>query len=299
MASSAGLRRQNSARDKSKPIPELSGPALRKSTSHLVVCGATEHKKDHWLFGDFLGFVDTLKKANPPIHGDFINCFLLGVYFNYSNEQDIKFGRRKEIGGADWESGDEIAIYTRWQYDHRESWWTQVDQPSWPSAKPNILKWIDGKVQDAKPGDIVTIILIGHGNQHGIHIGGVPLSAPELATTCANFAADVQVNIVIKTCSSGAFAKAFRISGQRNLYVHTSSKDAHESSFSDRRSITSRVRNSLFGASFVETLGLMRDEELWALNKQKQNLKENLSGPLVPESKRSLPQVFSDSPGRE
>jgi hypothetical protein len=118
-----------------------------------------------------------------------------------------------------------------------------------------------------------------------------------LASACANFAADVQVNIIIKACSSGAFAKAFRVSGQRNLYVHTSSKDAKEKSFSDRRSISGHVRNSLFGSSFVETLGLVRDEEeLWAINKQKQKLETDLSGPLVPSSKQSHPQVFSDSP---
>jgi hypothetical protein len=297
MASSAGLRRQNSARDKSKAVPDLSGPALKNNTSHLVVCGAIEHKTDFWLFGDFLGFVDALKKANPPVHGDFVNCFPLGVYFDSSGKQDIKFGRRKEAEGAGWDSGDEIAIYTKWQHDHRETWWTQVNQPSWPSVKPNILNWIDNKVHNAQQGDIVTIILIGHGNKNGISIGDIPLSASELATACANFAPDVQVNIIIKACSSGAFAKAFRISGQRNRYVHTSSKDKDERSYSDRRSITGRIRNSLFGLSFVETLGLMRDEEeLWTLKKQKLKLEEDLSGPLVPVAKRSHPQVFSDSP---
>jgi hypothetical protein len=62
-----------------------------------------------------------LKKANPPIHGDFINCFPLGTYLESSGEQNIKFGRRKEIGGSNWESGDEIVLYTRWQHDHGEA----------------------------------------------------------------------------------------------------------------------------------------------------------------------------------
>ncbi|KAI9764353.1 MAG: hypothetical protein M1840_008491 [Geoglossum simile] len=265
MASSAGLRCQNSARDKSKAVPDLSGPALRNNTSHLVVCGLMEYKTDPWLFGDFLGFVDALKKADPPVHGEFINCFLLEAYFDFSGQQDIKFGHRKEADGAGWDSGDEIAIYT--------------------------------KVRTARQGDIVTIILIGHGNEHGIRIGGIPLSASELATACANFVPDVQVNIIIKACSSGALAKAFRVSGQCNRYVHTFSKDKDERSYSDRRSITGRIRNSLFGSSFVETLGLMRDEEeLWILGKQKLKLEEDLSGPLIPMSKRSHPKVFSDSP---
>jgi hypothetical protein len=37
MASSAGLRRQNFARDKSKPLPDISGPSPRNTTSHLIV----------------------------------------------------------------------------------------------------------------------------------------------------------------------------------------------------------------------------------------------------------------------
>jgi hypothetical protein len=252
MASSAGLRRQNSARDKSKALPDLSGPALKQnSTSHLVVCGATGYKQDYWLFGDFLGFVDTFKKVTPSIHGDFVNCFPLGAYFELSCAPDIKFGRRKESEGAGWESGDEIAIYTKWQYDHREAWWTQVNEPSWRSVKSDVLRWIESRARNAKPADIVTIVLIGHGNTDGIFIGGLPLSPSELATACANFAAGVQVNIIIKACSSGAFANAFRVSGQQNLYVHTSSKDRQEKSFSDRRSISGRVRNSLFGSSFI------------------------------------------------
>jgi Peptidase C13 family len=298
MASSAGLRRQNSARDKSKALPDLSGPALKQnSTSHLVVCGATGYKQDYWLFGDFLGFVDTFKKVTPSIHGDFVNCFPLGAYFELSCAPDIKFGRRKESEGAGWESGDEIAIYTKWQYDHREAWWTQVNEPSWRSVKSDVLRWIESRARNAKPADIVTIVLIGHGNTDGIFIGGLPLSPSELATACANFAAGVQVNIIIKACSSGAFANAFRVSGQQNLYVHTSSKDRHEKSFSDRRSISGRVRNSLFGSSFIETLGLMRDEEeIWTLGKQKQKLAYDLDNPLVPELRRSHPQVASDSP---
>ncbi|KAN0072943.1 hypothetical protein V8E54_009057 [Elaphomyces granulatus] len=253
-----------------KTLPDLSGPALKQnSTSHLVVCGAIDYKRDHWLFGDFLGFVDTFKKATPPIHGDFVNV-----------HRTLSLAAEKSL-----------------RYDHREAWWTQVNEPSWRSVKSDILRWIESRVCNAKPGDIVTIVLIKHENTDGIFIGGLPLSPSELATACANFAADVQVNIIIKACSSGAFANAFRVSGQRNLYVHTSSKDRHEKSFSDRRSISGRVRNSLFGSSFIETLGLMRDEEeIWTLGKQKQKLAYDLDNPRVPELRRSHPQVASDSP---
>ena len=140
MASSAGLRRQNSARDKTKPLPNLGEPASHTSTYHLVVCGALDAVKDIWLFGDFLGFVDALKKSNPPINGDFVNCYPVGEYFNTIRVKDIKFGRRKEMGDDSWDSDDQIAIYTRWQYEHRETWWEQVRREMWPTARDEVLR---------------------------------------------------------------------------------------------------------------------------------------------------------------
>src|SRR4051812_42955395 len=107
MASSAGLRTQNKFRDKTKKIPDLSGPSPRKTTSHLVVCGV-ERQNDIWLFGDFLGFTSTLREQSPPVNGTFINCFDLDDYFNATGMKDIKFGRREEIGDEYWDSGDEI-----------------------------------------------------------------------------------------------------------------------------------------------------------------------------------------------
>ena len=296
MASSAGIRRQNSARDKTKPLPNLGEPAFNKSTHHLVVCGVGNAVKDIWLFGDFLGFVDALKKSNPPINGDFVNCYPIGEYFNTTGLKDIKFGRRKEMGDDSWDSDDQIAIYTRWQYEHRETWWEQIRREMWPTARDGVLRWMENKADDAKPGSIVTIILVGHGDENGIYIGGKPLSPSTLAGACAKFQNNVQINLVIKACSSGAFAKAFRVVGQTNLYLHTSSKDEVEKSYSDRRSVSGRLRNSLFGAAFVETLGLMKDEdEIWTLEKQKQKMEAGVSGPRVPPSLISHPQVVSDS----
>lgn len=302
MASSAGVRRQNSARDKSKPMINLGPPASEKTiapqqrTHHLVVCGAVQTTEDVWLFGDFLGFVNTFRNAEPAINGDFVNCFPVGEYFNSSKRNDIKFGRRKEMGFDSWDSDDQIAILTRWQYEHRELWWDQVRRELWPTAKGRVLRWIENKSQDVKNGDIVTIVLIGHGDPNGIFIGGKPLNPSELAVAFLKFPPEVQINLILKACSSGAFAKAFRVIGQRNIYVHTSSKDRKEKSYLDRRSVSGRIRNSLFGAAFVETLGLMKDpDEIWTLGKQKKKLEADLSGPLIPTSKISHPQVFSDS----
>lgn len=134
----------------------------------------------------------------------------------------------------------------------------------WPTAKDGVLRWMENKAHDAKSGSFVTIIRIGHGDENGIYIGGKPLSPSDLDGACAKFQTSVQINLVIKDCSSGAFAKAFRIVGQTNLYLHTSSKVEVEKSYSDRRSVSGRLRNSFFGAAFVETLGLMKDEDkIW------------------------------------
>ena len=191
------------------------------------------------------------------------------------------------MGFDSWDSDDQIAILTRWQYEHRELW---------PTAKGRVLRWIENKSQDVKNGDIVTIVLIGHGDPDGILIGGKPLNPSELAVAFLKFPPEVQINLILKACSSGAFAKAFRVIGQRNIYVHTSSKDRKEKSYSDRRSVSGGVRNSLLGTAFVETPGLMKDsDEIWTLGKQKKKLEADLGGPLVPTSKTSHPQVFSDS----
>jgi hypothetical protein len=296
MASSAGLRRQNSARDKSKKIPDLSRPHPRPNTSHLVVCGA-EVEKDVWLFGDFLGFTSALREQSPPVNGTFISCFDFTQYFLQNpSYKDVKFGRRPEIGDEKWDNGDEIAVYTKFDFEHRTRWWIQLDQQERRTLIPRVLEWIRNRVQDAKSGDIVSIILIGHGNPRGIVLGGETLETSDLVAACSNFALDVQVNIVIKACYSGAFAKAFKVSNQRNIYIHTSAKH-DESSWSARRSISGRLRNSLFGAAFVRTFGLMRDpDEIWTLEKQASLITSELNAPEVPLKRRSTPQVISDSP---
>jgi Peptidase C13 family len=295
MASSAGLRRQNKARDKTKKIPDLSGPSPRKTTSHLVVCDA-ENENDIWLFGDFLGFTSALREQSPPVNGTFINCFDLENYFNVTGEKDIKFGRREEIGNEDWKSGDELVVYTRFDFDHRTTWWTQLNKEERRTIIPRVLEWIRTRTQEAKPGHIVSIILIGHGNAKGIRLGGGVFQPTDLAAACSSFAPAVQINVVIKACNSGVFAKAFKVSNQRSIYVHTSAQ-ADESSFSERRSISGRQRNSVFGAAFVRTFGLMRDpDEIWTLDKQTSFVKGIVSGPTVPPNRRSTPQVVSDSP---
>ena len=296
MASSAGLRRKNPVREKSKPLPDISRPSPRNTISHLVVCGVVE-EKDVWLFGDFLGFTSALRERSCSIHGTFINCFDFEQYFVATTYEDVKFGRRGEFGDDNnWDSEDGIVVYTRFEFEHGTRWWEQLDQEERRTVIPRVLEWIRTRTQEAQPGDIVSIILIGHGSPEGIFLGGNPFKPADLAAACSMFAADVQVNIIIKACFSGAFANAFKVSNQRNINVHTSAK-ADQESYS---AISGRPRNSLFGEAgeaFIHTLGLMRDpDEGWTLGKHISFVEKRVNGPTLPLDRRSEPQVQTDSP---
>lgn len=134
----------------------------------MVVCGLWDLTIDILLFPDFLGFFDALRESDRPINGDFVNCFLLGEYFNSTGRNDIRFGRREELGNDSWDLDDQIMIYTRWQYEQRELWWGQVRKGLWPTMKDLVLRWIDNKSHNGTNGDIVTLFLINHGNREGI-----------------------------------------------------------------------------------------------------------------------------------
>src|SRR4051794_38933926 len=156
MASSAA-RKQNAARDKSQPLPDISGPSPRNTTSHLVVCGAVE-PEDIWLFGDFLGFTSVLSEQSRPINGTFINCFDLEKYFVTTDLKDVKFGRREKIGdNNEWDNRDEIVVYTRFEFEQRTTWWEQLNQKERRNVISRVREWIRTHTQEAKPGDIVSI----------------------------------------------------------------------------------------------------------------------------------------------
>lgn len=82
-----------------------------------------------------------------------MNCFPLDEYFNSTGRNDIRFGRRKEMGNDNWDSDDQTAIFTRWQYEHRELWWDQVRRKLWPTMKDRVLRWINNKSNDVTSGD--------------------------------------------------------------------------------------------------------------------------------------------------
>lgn len=283
MASSAGLRRKRT------DVEPVSQPGSHPSTNHLVVCGVTDVKSS-WLFGDFLGFTTALREQ--AIHGTFLNYFDLDQYFASTPYNDIKFGRRWEIpDGEDWDLGGELAIYTRWDFEHRTRWWTQLTQHEAPNAVTKVIEWVARCTRTTGPGDVVSIILMGHGAPSGICLGGSLLTPESLANACSLLHPDVQVNIVVKCCYSGSFLQAFQTSGRGKAYVHTPATK-NGKSYSERRSISGRFRNSAFGSSFVRTFGLMQDpEENWTLAKHGNFIKVQLAKTPV----HSQPQLLSTS----
>lgn len=234
--------------------------------------------RSSWLFGHFLGFTTALREQ--AIHGTFLNCFDLDQYFATTPFDDIKFGRRWEIlaDGEIWESGDdEIAIYKRWDFEHRTRWWTQLGQHEAPNAVvTKVMEWVARCTRTMGPGDVVSIILIGHGTPSGIYLGGSLLTPELLANGCSSLHPDVQVNIVVKCCCSGSFLRAFQAPGR----------------YSEQRSVSGRFRKPACGSLFVRTFGLMQvPEEHWTLEKHGNFIKAQSTKTAVP----SNPQLLSDS----
>ena len=88
----SGLGRADSQshRDKSKQYPqELSfKPQPKEGISYyLVVCGATQHEKDHYIFADFMGYCYLLQQKG--IGSDFYNCLDLDKNFGYLSNLNV------------------------------------------------------------------------------------------------------------------------------------------------------------------------------------------------------------------
>ena len=81
-----------------------------------------------------------IELAFNTVNGIFINCFDLDSYFNATGLKEIKFGRREEIGYEDWSSGDELVVYTKFDFDHRTRWWTQLSKEELRTTIPRVLE---------------------------------------------------------------------------------------------------------------------------------------------------------------
>lgn len=181
-------------------------------------------------------------------------------------------------------------MYTRFDWNHRTRWWTQLEKPKVDNARSMILEWIADCAKTAKAGDILNIILIGHGTTGGIILGGRLLEPMALANACSHLPVDVQLNIVVRSCSSGIFTKVFETSQRDRQYIHTSA-NSKQRSFSAQRSVSGRYRNSHFGSAFVKR---QEPEETWKLIKHDGFIKSPCEKPINP-LQRSTPQVLATS----
>jgi hypothetical protein len=197
------------------------------------------------LFRDFLGFATTLKEQSDIV-------FDLDRYFRETGFKKVKFGKREEIA-EDWDSDNQIVIYTLWEWEHRSLWGTQIKSEQANNLVTEILTWIHKQASEAKRKDMVFIILIGHGNENGIVPG-----RRHVRSRCRMFIFPADV---IKACFSGLFANAFKVTNQRNDYTHTCAQ-TYEKSYST----TGSIRQVRLAGVYEPLEVCTRDpDEIWTL----------------------------------
>lgn len=247
--------RSNSARDKSKPRISL-GPDTTALPSipeppksyNLVVCGATSAENDGFIFGDFLGYCEALRQKN--VAGDFWPCFPLHNHFEWLAKlktpiTDIKFGKF----GPDRDQA--LFAYTKFQFEHRESWWEQIGQRV---LKDQVLQWIMDKAAVAESGDVVNMIFCSHGSSGGgLSLGKYTLRPAAILDALGVFKEEVQVNLITNACYGSTFVGAMEARGQYYRYIQAA-EGAQGLSYASSRSVSNRHRNMRFAQAVVMAL---------------------------------------------
>ena len=218
------------------------------TTRFLVVCGV-QKVTDCWFFGNFLGFCRTLMSLG--VKENFWNCFPVGEYFDGDEFDNIKFGRHD----SGWTP---IQVYSKHNWTHRQKFWRHFPPTEQDTLVVQVISHIDKMARELVAGDIFNLVLIGHGGQTGISLGGNKLLTTSLAMALDNFKVNVRVNVVIQSCYSGAFADRIQALNQPQRFVHTSAQ-AGQTSYPDSRSPSGRFRNSRFSGAFLRSLGFAHD----------------------------------------
>ncbi|MCJ1279753.1 hypothetical protein MMC21_007577 [Puttea exsequens] len=161
---------------------------------------------------------------------------------------NIKFHRRS---GSDWTPQ---AIYTKFEFEHRPIPWRQFDQGTRASLVPSVLANISQAATQLHPGDVFTVILVGHDDKSSMSLGGRSLYAAELANGLDHFRTGVHVDVVVQACYSGTFVDEIKAYNQPKRYVHSSAPN-NVASRSDIRSPSGRFSNSKFSGAFLASLG--------------------------------------------
>ena len=243
------------------------------ATKFLVVCGV-KNVNDLWMFGNFLGFCRLFKTMG--YHEQFWSCYPVRDFFATSKYKNIKFGGTP----GDWTP---IQVYSKHNFENREEFWTDYDMTHCSLMVGHIFNYIDDMAQRLVAGDKFTIVLIAHGNEQGVKVGGVHLRYDALAQRLDQFRQGVHINIVLQACKSGAFIEKIQARNQPNRFAHTAA--SNQNSFSERRAPSDRNRNSPFSGAFLSSLDMARDGREWSMQDHTRLvLDEGRSGPTTPQT---------------
>jgi len=298
---STGLGRTNSGRDKNKPRLSLGPDNLDASPSpripkafYLVVCGATSSRLDGFLFGDFFGWCMALKEKN--VGGDFYSCFPLEEHFDWLDKkkppvEDIKFGK---IGPN---RSEHMFVYTRKQFERRESWWTQKEPTR---LKMEVLTWIRERKNLAESGDVVNILFACHGSATGgaMRIGDSLLWPGELKSHLRSTKDEVQVNMITTACYSGHLVNAIKADNQDFRYVQSAAA-SDEMGWSLDRSVSNRLRSSRFTQAFCLSLAkftLPGFQGQYQVIEHENAVKQETIRNITPAANVSNPQSYHGAP---
>ncbi len=209
------------------------------------------------MFGEFLGFYWAIQQMGVSKTSlQAWSRFPLSEYFKEKGDVPITFGRGSSTGQTP------IEIYTKWHFDKGQRFWDQYYDGHDFDLIKDLERYIGKKSKALEAGDILNIILIGHGDRdRNIAFGKEDLGYDRLANFLDHFRPNVEVNLIVRCCFAARFADKIITKDPRHRYNHTFSA-ANQLSYSEARSISGRCRNSVFAGAYVRSLGsLLRDSK--------------------------------------
>ncbi|KAJ6023979.1 hypothetical protein N7540_004776 [Penicillium herquei] len=288
--------RKHSGRDPKKALGQKlalgPGPIVRRPQSHnLVICGSTDDQDYGWIFGDFMGICSALNEYH--IRGDFLSCFPLKAHFDFLQQQTppiktIKFGYF-------WPNRvNALHTYSKERFDRGHLWWMPV-KPS--ELLSRIIDWFTRKQSAAMSGDVINIILEGHGHEENGFMAGESFLYPAMfANLISHFRPKVQVNVFPDFCCSGSFIIKVKQFNPGSCYM-AASADAETKSWSHSRSVSGRVRNGRFVTALVMSLANTNStsSKPWSIQDHEKFMIDQLTRNITPGGKVAIPQFWSSA----
>ncbi|KAJ5715343.1 uncharacterized protein N7483_012524 [Penicillium malachiteum] len=162
-----------------------------------------------------------------------------------------------------------------------------------------ITDWVSKKQSAARAGDVVNIILDGHGNKDdGFMAGDNSLHRVVFANLISHFKPGVQVNFVPEFCYSGNFIDAVSKLNLASCYCVASADDKSKS-WSHTRSVSGRVRNGRFTTALVQSLANTRSSSTsstpWSVKDHEHFMVTQLNRNITPGEQITLPEFWSSN----